>query len=145
MTAEELNRRLVAREIVRLDASRWEGIREAFPERECHDTHLAGHIRIVEGSGGPVAVEEPSSRERVLRLLEPGGPVLVSFFAAACDDDHAAPFDHKVITAYQLSPATVSQQLEDVGFVDIELGTRSPFEFERPLDHATILARKPQG
>jgi SAM-dependent methyltransferase len=74
------------------------------------------------------------------RLLKPGAPVLVSFFAANSADRHGAPFDHAVVTAYQLSPATLASQLSDAGFDRITVGTRGPVLGERQLDHGTILA-----
>jgi SAM-dependent methyltransferase len=76
------------------------------------------------------------------RLLKPGAPVLVSFFAANAADRHGLPFDHAVVTAYELFPAAVASDLQDAGFADIKIGTRGPLQGERFLDHATILARR---
>ncbi|MGI9602251.1 MAG: class I SAM-dependent methyltransferase [Acidimicrobiales bacterium] len=77
------------------------------------------------------------------RAREPGAPVLVSFFAAPSAEAHGAPFDHAVVTAYQLHPDKIAGQLQDAGFGGVEIGMRSPLEGERPLDHGTVLARKP--
>ena len=74
------------------------------------------------------------------RLLKPGAPVLVSFFAADSGDRHGLPFDHAVVTAYQLFPATIASELQNAGFNDIRIGTRRPLPGERKLDHATLLA-----
>ena len=74
------------------------------------------------------------------RVLEPAAPVLVSFFAAASADRHGSPFDHKVVTTYELFPATIVSELEDAGFERIEIGMRGPLDGERSLDHGTILA-----
>ena len=75
------------------------------------------------------------------RVLEPGAPALVSFFAANSAGRHGSPFDHKVVTAYELFPATIVSELQNAGFDGIKVGTRSPLDGERPLDHGTILAR----
>jgi SAM-dependent methyltransferase len=77
------------------------------------------------------------------RLLQPGAPVLISFFAANSVERHGLPFDHAVVTAYELFPATIGDQLQDAGFADIRIGTRDPVQGERALDHGTILARQP--
>ncbi len=76
------------------------------------------------------------------RVLEPGAPVLVSFFASASAETHGSPFDHAVVTGYALFPATIAQQLQDAGFGDIEVTVRGPLKGERALDHGTILAIK---
>ncbi len=55
---------------------------------------------------------------------------------------HGSPFDHKVVTAYELCPATIVSELGSAGFDSIEVGTRRPLDGERPLDHGTILARR---
>lgn len=77
------------------------------------------------------------------RLLEPGGPVLVSFFAAASSETHGSAFDHAVTTAYALFPSTIAAELQTAGFDEIEIGMRGPLDGERPLGHATVFARKP--
>ncbi len=69
MTIEELNRRLQSDAIVTLRAAEWEELEGGFEEVERHRTFLAGDLVIVRDRAGPVAVEEPSSRERVLRRL----------------------------------------------------------------------------
>lgn len=79
-----------------------------------------------------------------MRVLEPGAPVLVSFFGSTVADAHGTPFDHKVVTAYELFPATVGEQLRDAGFTDFEVGVLPPPEGGRPFDQGTILARKPE-
>ncbi|MGI9614337.1 MAG: class I SAM-dependent methyltransferase [Acidimicrobiales bacterium] len=80
-----------------------------------------------------------------MRVLEPGAPVLVSFFGSTTADAHGTPFDHKVATAYELLPAAVADQLRDVGFTDIEVGVLPPPEGGRPFDQGTILTRKPEN
>jgi hypothetical protein len=47
----------------------WEGLAAVLEEVERHPTFLAGDLVIVRCDAGLVAVEEPSSRERVIRLL----------------------------------------------------------------------------
>ncbi len=78
-----------------------------------------------------------------LRLLEPGAPVLVSFFASSSVEAHGSPFDHAVVTAYELFPATIARQLQEAGFEGVGVGIRGPLDRERPLDHGTVLARNP--
>lgn len=78
-----------------------------------------------------------------MRVLEPGAPLLASFFGSTSAGSHGTPFDHKVVTAYELYPATVGEQLRAVGFVDIEIGSEPPPEGGRPFDQATVLAQKP--
>lgn len=81
--------------------------------------------------------------EEWMRVLMADAPILVSFFASPSVEKHATPFDHKVATAYELFPATVAHQLQDAGFSEVEVDIRPPVEGGRPLNHATILARKP--
>lgn len=69
MTTEELTRRLGAEAVVRIAAAEWKEVREAFEVVERHPTFLAGELVIVRGDAGLLAVEEPSSDERVLRRL----------------------------------------------------------------------------
>ncbi|NNL65211.1 MAG: methyltransferase domain-containing protein [Myxococcales bacterium] len=76
------------------------------------------------------------------RVLAPRAPVLVSFFAASSSARHGRPFDHAVVTAHELFPTTVVAQMQSVGFESFESSTRKPLAGERPLDHATILARR---
>jgi len=76
------------------------------------------------------------------RVLQPGAPALVSFFASSTPEAHGTPFDHAVVTAHELFPGTITTQLRDAGFDRIEVGLRGPLEGERLLDHGTILARK---
>jgi len=78
-----------------------------------------------------------------LRALEPRAPVFVSFFGSRSAEAHGTPFDHKVVTAYELFPASVAQQLQDAGFTNVEVESNPIPEGGRPFDHATVLARKP--
>ncbi|MDY7105914.1 MAG: class I SAM-dependent methyltransferase [Actinomycetota bacterium] len=77
------------------------------------------------------------------RALEPGAPAFVSFFGSRSADAHGTPFDHKVVTAYELFPERVGQQLRDAGFTRIELESTLLPEGGRPFDHATLLGQKP--
>jgi SAM-dependent methyltransferase len=81
--------------------------------------------------------------EEWMRVLEPGAPVFVSFFASSSADRHGAPFDHAVVTAYELFPTTIARQLQDVGFTDIEIDIHEPAKGGRPLNQGTVLAVKP--
>ncbi len=76
------------------------------------------------------------------RVLKPGAPVLVSFFASNSSDTHGLPFDHAVVTAHQLFPETIVAEMRTVGFDGFETSTRKPLKGERPLDHGTTLARR---
>lgn len=69
MTIEELGERLRAEEIVKMAPAAWSALSDAVEEVERHATFLAGDLVIVRAPAGLVAVEEPSSTERVLRLL----------------------------------------------------------------------------
>ena len=80
--------------------------------------------------------------EEWIRVLEPGAPVLVSFFAASSADAHGSTFDHAVVTAYELFPATIAGLLQDAGFTEVEVGIRPPPVGARPIDQGTVLARK---
>jgi SAM-dependent methyltransferase len=76
------------------------------------------------------------------RVLKPGAPVLVSFFASNSSVTHGLPFDHAVVTAHALFPETVVSEMQSVGFDRFEVSTRKPLDGERALDHGTILARR---
>ncbi len=78
--------------------------------------------------------------EKWSTLLQPGAPLLVSFFGATSPAAHGTAFDHKVTPAYALFPATVAQKLRDAAFINIEIDTRPPPEGGRPFDQATVLA-----
>ncbi len=82
--------------------------------------------------------------EEWMRVLQPGAPVLVSFFGSLSVEGHGTPFDHKVVTAHELFPATIAGQLGDAGFTDVEIGVLPPPDGMRPFDQATVLARKPR-
>ena len=75
------------------------------------------------------------------RALEPGGPLFLSFFGARSAEGHAEPFDHKVVTAYALWPATVADLLEQAGFTELSVDASPLPEGGRPYDHVTMLAR----
>lgn len=69
MTNEELDRRLQSEGIVTLETTEWEKLAGGFEEVERHATFLAGDLVIARNPAGMVAVERPSSRERVVRRL----------------------------------------------------------------------------
>jgi SAM-dependent methyltransferase len=128
--------------------------RRAFPDLDFQVGDLAVLDTADSSLGGIVARYSlihmpPSCLNEVfnewVRVLEPGAPVLVSFFASASADEHAVPFDHAVVTAYALFPATVAQLLRDAGFVEIEIGVCDPPAGARPLEQGTVLARTPSS
>ncbi|MEM7325822.1 MAG: class I SAM-dependent methyltransferase [Actinomycetota bacterium] len=77
------------------------------------------------------------------RALAPGAPVLVSFFGSRSGDNHGRPFDHRVITAYELFPDTVADLLRGAGFRTVRVEASPIPEGGRPFDHTTVLAGKP--
>lgn len=69
MTLETLRRRLLDEAFVVLTLEEWQDVSPAFEEVERHRTFLAGDLVIARDDQGPVAVEEPRPRERVVRRL----------------------------------------------------------------------------
>lgn len=130
-----------------------EQARLAFPDHhfDVGDFAQVGHD---DGSLGGILARysiihtEPSEHVAIyrewLRALGPGAPVLISFFASRAPQAHGTPFDHKVVTAYELDPATVAAQLAEAGFTDIEVHAIPIPPGGRPLDEGTVLARKPR-
>ncbi len=128
--------------------------RREFPDAQFRVGDLAA-LDIADSSlGGVVAryslIHMPPSRlgsvfDEWMRVLEPGAPVLVSFFAAPSAEAHGTPFDHAVVTAYALFPATIASQLQVAGFTDVEVAVCNPFDGERALEHGTVLAQKPSA
>ncbi len=126
--------------------------RKAFPGEEFHVGDLTA-LDVADSSIGGIVSRyslihlAPASLDAVfdewLRVLESGGPALVSFFGSRSADAHGTAFDHKVTTAYELFPATVAEQMEKAGFTDVDVGVLPPPEGGRPLDQGTVLARKP--
>ncbi|MEM8708911.1 MAG: class I SAM-dependent methyltransferase [Actinomycetota bacterium] len=80
-----------------------------------------------------------------LRVLAPGAPVLLFFFASRDPAAHGTSFDHKVTTAFELDPATVGELLRGVGFVDVHPDAAPSPEGGRPLDKGVVLARRPKA
>lgn len=128
--------------------------RRAFPDFEFHVGDLTALDNADSSLGGIIARYSlihllPSRLTDVfaewMRALEPGAPVLVSFFGAVSAKAHGTPFDHTVVTAYALFPATIAEELHDAGFIDTEIGVRDPPEGGRPFDQGTVLARKPSA
>lgn len=126
--------------------------RKAFPALDFHVGDLAKLVHADNSLGGIVSRYSiihtpPRELETAFaewrRALEPGAPLLVSFFGSLAAADHGTPFDHKVVTAYELFPATIAEHLADVGFGDVEFATLPPPEGGRPFDQATVLAVKP--
>ncbi len=76
------------------------------------------------------------------RALAPGAPMLLSFFGARTPDTHAEAFDHKVVTAHALEPATIAELLGTAGFDVVDRAAIPIPAGGRPYDQATILARR---
>lgn len=126
--------------------------RTAFPDLEFRVGDLRALDEADSSLGGIVSRHSiihmlPSRLDSVfeewLRALEPGAPVFVSFFGSLSAEVHGEQFDHKVVTAYGLYPATIAQQLRDAGFTDVQVDVRDPPEGGRPFNQATLLACKP--
>lgn len=77
-----------------------------------------------------------------MRVLAPGAPVYVSFFAALTPDGHGEAFDHAAVTAYALFPDDIVAEMRAAGFEHFEVAILRPPEGGRPFEHATILARR---
>ncbi|MFV2176174.1 class I SAM-dependent DNA methyltransferase [Actinomadura sp. LOL_016] len=73
------------------------------------------------------------------RVLEPGGHVLLGFFAGGTTP---TPFDHKVTRAYRWPADHIAALLRDAGFEETARVARRPGPDERPFDQAHLLARK---
>lgn len=126
--------------------------RASFPDCDFHVGNLTA-LDVADSSIGGIVSRysiihlDPSVLGDVfaewMRVLEPGAPVLVSFFGSLSAETHGTPFDHRVATAYELFPDAVGQQLQHAGFVDIDIGTRPTADGVRPFDQATILAARP--
>ncbi len=127
--------------------------RKAFPDQTFHVGDFAA-LDVADASLGGIVSRHslihllPSRLgeifEEWMRVLEPGAPVLVTFFGSTSAEAHGTPFDHKVVTAYELYPATVARALQDAGFTDLEIGVADPPEGGRPFDQGTVLARRPR-
>lgn len=140
-------------EVVGIDASPGQlaEARRAFPD---HEFQL-GDLRALDAPdrsfGGIVSRYSiihlhPADLGRVFtewnRVVEPGAPILLSFFGSTSPAAHGTPFDHQVTTAYELWPNEVARQLRECGFVDAEIGVAPPAPgSERPYDRAHVLAR----
>lgn len=126
--------------------------RKAFPDSVFHVGDLTA-LDLADGSLGGIVSRYSiihllparlgQAFSEWMRVLEPGAPAYLSFFGSTSAETHGTPFDHKVVTAYELFPATVAEQLRGAGFTDLEIGTLPPPEGGRPFDQASILARKP--
>ena len=126
--------------------------RLAFPDLE-FDVGDFGAVAHPDSSLGGIVSRysiihtDPSHLDPILsewmRVLEPGGPVLITFFGSLTAEAHGTPFGHTVATAYELFPATIAQQLHDVGFVDCETDTRPPPKEGRPFSQGTVFGHTP--
>ena len=74
------------------------------------------------------------------RVLEPGGHLLLGFFAG--DDPLPQEFDHKVTLAYRWSPDSLAELLRQAGFAEVARLLREPHQDER-FQQAHLLVRKP--
>lgn len=69
MTPEDFRSKLKEEKIVPLSRDEWDALAPEFPEKERHNTQLAGDLILVTVDGEWVAVEEPSPQARTARRL----------------------------------------------------------------------------
>ncbi|GAA2691595.1 MULTISPECIES: class I SAM-dependent methyltransferase [Actinosynnema] len=103
------------------------------------DAGLAGILAFYSVIHTPPA-ELPPVLAEFHRVLEPGGHLMLGFFAG--DDPEPQAFDHKVVTAYRWSPTTLLALLRASGFTDVAEVVREPQVGER-FRQAQLLVRKP--
>jgi len=125
--------------------------RKAFPERDFDIGDLA-NLDAEDGTLAGITARHsiihttPSTFERVFlewnRSLVQGAPIFLSFYGSLSASEHGMPFDHKVVTAHQLFPEVLADQLRDTGFTNIENETTPIPEGGRPFNHVTMLAIK---
>jgi SAM-dependent methyltransferase len=126
--------------------------RLAFPELrfevgdltalEVADASLGGVVSLYSVIHLPPATL-PAVFAEWFRAMAPAAPVFLSFFGSRSPEAHGTPFDHKVVTAYELWPAGIAQQLRAAGFADVKVDAAPIPEGGRPFDHTTVLAHKP--
>ena len=128
--------------------------RAAFPERRFEVGDLTD-LQVDDGSLGGITSKysiihlDPARLGDTFsgwcRVLQAGAPLFLSFFGSRTAEAHGTPFDHKVVTAYELWPPTVSSLLAAAGFVDVETTATPIPPGGRPFDHVTMLARVAAG
>lgn len=128
--------------------------RAAFPERRFEVGDLTD-LQVDDGSLGGITSKYSIIHLDCARLgdtfsgwrraLQAGAPLFLSFFGSRSAEAHGTPFDHKVVTAYELWPPTVSSLLDAAGFVDVETTATPIPPGGRPFDHVTMLARVAAG
>ncbi len=126
--------------------------------RKAHPDHTFAVADLTQLPHGPGSLGGIVSRYSIIHLdptalhdvfrqwhqaLEPQAPLLVSFFGSRSSSNHGQPFDHKVVTAYELWPPAIGEELAASGFADVEITATPLPEGGRPFDHTTILARTP--
>jgi SAM-dependent methyltransferase len=76
------------------------------------------------------------------RVLPPGAPLVVGFFAGLHGADHldAEPFDHKVVTAYRWPVDVLAARLRAAGFDEVEREQRPGIDEAGRRPHAALVA-----
>lgn len=88
----------------------------------------------------------PAVFSECLRLLAPGGHLLLMFQAHTDTSRLAWAFDHTVTTAYRLSVGRVADLLRETGFQEVARQILAPEEDElRGFHYGYLLVRKPGG
>lgn len=103
------------------------------------DDSLAGILAFYSVIHTPPA-ELPPVLAEFHRVLEPGGHLMLGFFAG--DDPEPRAFDHKVVTAYRWSPDALLALLRESGFTEVAGMVREPQVGER-FQQAQLLVRAP--
>lgn len=86
--------------------------------------------------------EVPTALAEFVRVLKPGGYVLVSFQSGDDDLESWAAFDHRVTQAYRWSIGAMVHLLNDAGFVECARLWEVPAPHQR-FHAGHVLARKP--
>lgn len=128
--------------------------RAAFPDATFHEGDLTA-LDVADSSIGGIVSRHSLIHlspdhligvfDEWMRVLQPGAPVFVSFFGSLTADTHGTPFDHKVVTAYELFPDTVANDMRSSGLTIIDVDALDPPKGGRPFTRATVLAQKPDS
>lgn len=82
--------------------------------------------------------------EEFVRVLGPGGQLLISFFGTSDPDEHGNAFDHQVATAYQCDLDAISAMLATAGLTEISRHLRQPRPDERrQFPQSVLIAGRP--
>ena len=89
----------------------------------------------------PVA-ELPQLLSETVRVLRPGGYLLIQFFGARNREGHGEPFDHKAAMAYRFDIDVIAELLGANGCIEMARSTRRHYPEERPIDHESLFVQR---